>query len=180
MVKESKIGTIAEWIRSFKTVLQDFATVEAKYHDILVSVSSTTNAQKGPTTVRREMQKHDRSGYIHNIEQEEQSPADAEINLPDQQDDTPGIGSEKEDSGEDILEEEFEEKLNNLTGKPFPKKIEDRRAGFNKPKIQTSTYNWSPRPDHDIREEQTTNEDPCMRHMSTGKCDNTNCRYSHE
>ena len=180
MVGESKIQTIAEWIRNFKVVLQEFATVEAKYHDILVSVTSTTNTQKGTATVRREMQKHDRSGYIHNIEQEEQSPADAEINLPDQQDDTPGIGSEKEDSGEDILEEEFEEKLNNLTGRPFPKKVEDRRAGFNKPKTQTSTYNWLPRPDHDIREEQTTNEDPCMRHMSTGKCDNTNCRYSHD
>ena len=75
---------------------------------------------------------------------------------------------------------DFEEKLNNLTGRPFPKKVEDRRAGFNKPKTQTSTYNWSPKPDHNIREEQATKEDPCMRYMSTGKCDNANCRYSHD
>jgi len=177
MVGESKMLTIVEWIRSFKTVLQDFATVEAKYHDILVSVSNTTNAQKGPTTVRREMQKHDRSGYIHNIEQEEQSTASVEIKLPDQQDDPPSIESEKEDSGEDMLEEKFEENLNNLIGRPFPKKVEDRRASFNK--HEKHGCNWSPEPSVKTEQKAAT-EEPCLRFMKTGKCDTPKCAYSHD
>jgi hypothetical protein len=177
MVGESKIHTIVEWIRSFKTVLQDFATVEAKYHDILVSVSNTTNAQKGPTTVRREMQQHDRSGYIHNIEQEEQSTASVEIKLPDQQDDPPSIESEKEDSGEDMLEEKFEENLNNLIGRPFPKKVEDRRASFNK--HEKHGCNWSPEPSVKTEQKAAT-EEPCLRFMKTGKCDTPKCAYSHD
>jgi hypothetical protein len=166
MVGEAKIHTIAEWIKSFKVILQEFANVEAKYHDILVSVSSMTNAQKGTITARREMPKLDKSSYIHNIEQEEQSTADVEINLPDQQEDTPNIGSEKEDS-----EEEFEEELNNLTGRPFPKKVEDRRATYNK------GYNWSPESSDKTR---TVTDEPCLRFMKTGKCDTSNCSYSHD
>ena len=175
MVGESKIHTIAEWIKSFKLVLQEFATVEAKYHDILVSVSSITNAQKGTTTVRREMPKLDRSGYIHNIEQEKQSTVDVEINLPEQQDDPPSIGGEEKDSGEDKIEDEFQEELNNLTGRPFPKKVEDRRASFNK----HAGYNWSPEPSSKTEQRSTTDE-PCLRFMKTGKCDTSNCSYSHD
>ena len=177
MVGESKIHTIAEWIKSFKVVLQEFATVEAKYHDILVSVSSTTNAQKVTATVRREMPKLDRSSYIHNIDQEEQSTADLDIDLPDQQEDPPSIEREKEDSGEDKLEEEFQEELNNLTGRPFPKKVEDRRASFNK--YDKPGYNWSPEPSGKT-EQRTTTDEPCLRFMKTGKCDTSNCSYSHD
>ena len=176
MVGESKIYTIAEWIKSFKVVLQEFATVEAKYHDILVSVSGMTNAQKGTTTVRREMPKLDRGGYIHNIEQEEPCIAEVEINLPDQQNDPPSVGNEKEDSGEH-LEEEFEEKLNNLNGRPFPKKVEDRRASFNK--HEKPGYNWSPEPSGKT-EQRTATDEPCLRFMKTGKCEASNCSYSHD
>ena len=174
MVGESKIHTIAEWIKSFKLVLQEFATVEAKYHDILVSVSSMTNAQKGTTTVRREMPKLDRSSYIHNMDQD---IVEVEISLPDQQNDPPCSGSEKEDSVEDKIEDEFQEELNNLTGRPFPKKVEDRRASYSKQEKQG--YNWSPEPSGKT-EQRTATDEPCLRFMKTGKCEASNCSYSHD
>ena len=107
MIGESKIGTIAGWIGSFKNVLQEFSTVEAKYHDILSSISQNSHKSSHPT----------KPVYLHNIEDTEEAhlKEDGETVLSPLTSTTDG-------------EDDSTQQLNAIsTGRPILKKDDARR-----------------------------------------------------
>ena len=163
MVGESKIHTIVEWIRSFKTVLQDFATVEAKYNDILVSVSNTTNSQ----TNQKYGSKPEDKAKAPSIPSK---PAVYLRNITDNMERENEVQVETEDI-ETILsplteatdvEDDVTQPLNAITsGRPIPKKDDARRL------VATGENR---KPSKDL---------VCFRFLQQ-TCTNSDCGFSHK
>ena len=158
MTAEHKIQTMAEWIAKFKIVLQDFSIMEARYHDLLSTISQT-NQKYGS-------QPEDKA----KTPSIPSKPAVHLRNITDNMEQEDGVQIEIEDketilsplTGATDVEDDSTQPLNAITsGRPIPKKDDARR-------LVATGENRKP-----------TKDQVCFRFLQQN-CTNSECGFSHK
>ena len=158
MTAEHKIQSMAEWIAKFKIVLQDFSFMEARYHDLLSTISQTNqkygsqpqDKAKTPSIPSKP------AVYLRNITDNMEQEDEVQIETEDIE----TILSPLTEATD--VEDDSTQPLNAITsGRPIPKKDDARR-------LVATGENRKP-----------TKDLVCFRFLQQ-TCTNSECGFSHK
>ena len=158
MTAEHKIQTMAEWIAKFKIVLQDFSIMEARYHDLLSTISQTNqkygsqpeDKAKTPSIPSKP------AVYLRNITDNMERENEVQVETEDIE----TILSPLTEATD--VEDDVTQPLNAITsGRPIPKKDDARRL------VATGENR---KPSKDL---------VCFRFLQQ-TCTNSECGFSHK